>query len=251
MEIMGRAASTVLVLLGAAPTRFEPGPMGEALLEHLAKGLSDAAVGEWASYQLTRADGRTSHWRLAAVGQETDQRGRPALWIEMEIGQHAESAAPLAQIRMLVANRSGSKADAISRLIVAVGADPPQEVPPHSLGALRRELRSAPASRDPEGADGIAIHSGQESSVMTGAGTIRSTPIEILHLGTVIQRIWIARRVPLLHLSKLEVPAIGYSMVVAAFGRDATPRIALPSTRPRAIAFEPTGIDGADAGQEE
>lgn len=256
MEIVRRAASAVLVMVGAAkeataPTGFEPGPMGEAFLEHLAKGLSDAAVGEWASYELTRTDGRTSHWRLAAVGEETDERGRPAIWIEMEVGDHAELAAPLAQIRMLVAKRSGSKADAIARLIVAVGADRPQEVPPHSLGALRRELRAVRWSTDAEHPDGMAIHSGQESAVMTGAGTIRSIPIEILRAGTVIQRIWISRRVPLLHLSKLEVPAIGYSMVVTAFGRDAAPRISLPGARSKGIAVERIGRNRADAGQEE
>src|SRR5262249_62154800 len=130
--MMGRTASALLVILAAAnearaPTRLQVA-LGEPLLGHLAHGLSDASVGDWAAYELRRRDGRASYWRLAAVAEETDERGRAAMWIEMEVGEHSELAAPLAQIRMLVAKRRGWGTDAITRLILAVGTDRPPEV---------------------------------------------------------------------------------------------------------------------------
>ncbi len=231
--MMGYAVSMLLALLGAGnEARSGVGPVGEALFEQLSQGLAHASVGDWAEYEVRGGAGRSSYWRLAAVDEEADERGRPALWIEIEVGQHAQLAAPLAQIRMLVAKRTGLEADGITRLFVALGSDRPQEVPAHSMQRMRRELRLPPSSTFLAGeAEGVTIESGRQASLMTGAGTIRSVPIEVLRAGTVIQRIWISDRIPLLHLSKLEVPAIGYSMVVGAFGMNATPRMILPSAR--------------------
>ena len=71
---------------------------------------------------------------------------------------------------------------------------------------------------------------------------------EILRAGAVIERLWISPRVPLLHLAKLEVPATGYAMMVAAFGKDAAPRILLPSEPTKRIGVESIGRN-ADAGR--
>ncbi len=252
--MMAEAVSAVLSLLGAArmvPTQFDKNPVAEALWAHLSKGLGEAAVGDWVTYEVSGGSGRISHWRLAAVGEKTDDSNRPALWIEMEVGEHALMAAPLVQIRMLVAKRTGLAMERISRLIVALGPDRPQEVPLHALETMRREIgnRGLWAPGVAEEAGGMTIRPGHEARLMTGAGTIPSVPIEVVRGDVVVQRIWMSRRVPLLHLSKLEVPALGYSMQVSAFGTGATPRIILPRARPNRIGVEPFEENPPDAGQ--
>ena len=63
---------------------------------------------------------------------------------------------------------------------------------------------------------------------MTAAGTVAAIPVEVMFRSTVVKRLWMSRQVPVLHLAKLEIPAIEHSMEVRDFGIDAKPRMVLP-----------------------
>ncbi len=198
-------------------------PVAQALIRHMAHGASDAKRGDWISYRTDAGGGRVSFWRLSAVGAEKDALGRDALWIEVELGQHEDLRAPLLQMKMLVARGEGLAAEGVTRLFVAIGADPPQEISPDRLQTLRR----SPPAR-PHGPGEEIIRTREEGRLLTHAGTLPAIPIEIYHRGSLIERIWMSHRLPLLGLAKLEMPSIGHAMEVTGFGHDAAPRMILP-----------------------
>src|SRR5260370_38035435 len=66
-------------------------------VERLEQPLDDARVGGWAAYRIDGGPTPHGHWRLAVAGEEHDARGRPAFWMEIELGLHASSSAPLPQ----------------------------------------------------------------------------------------------------------------------------------------------------------
>ena len=121
---------------------------GKELLDHLAKGLRTTQVGDWVTYKLDGGGARVHYWRLAVVGEEKDKLGRDALWLEMEMGTHPAMRAPLSQIRMLIARGQGGGAafdpSGVTRLIVAIGFDKPQE---YSQEALDWALTKHPSSQ--------------------------------------------------------------------------------------------------------
>ena len=73
---------------------------------------------------------------------------------------------------------------------------------------------------------------------MTLAGTVAAIPVEVMLRGTVLKRLWMSRQVPVLHLAKLEIPAIEHAMEVRDFGIDAKPRMVLPSPDEPRIRME-------------
>jgi len=213
-----------VLVFGAAGSIGSMDPVAQVLIRHMAQRASDANPGDWISYRTEAGGGRVSFWRLSAVGAEKDALGRKALWIEIELGQHEDLRAPLLQMKMLVARGEGLAREGVTRLLVAIGADPPQEIPPDRLRAL---WRSPPVARAVSPSEEI-IRTGEEARLMTRAGTLPAVPVEIYHRGLLVERIWMSHRLPLLGLAKLEILSIGHAMEVTGFGRDAVPRMILP-----------------------
>ena len=215
-------------------------PVAQALIRHMSHGASDAKRGDWISYRTDAGGGRVSFWRLSAVGAEKDALGRDALWVEVELGQHENLRAPLLQMKMLIARGEGLGADGVTRLFVAIGADPPQEISPDRLHTL---WRSPPAGAHGPGEE--IIRTRDERRLMTHAGTLPAIPIEIYHRGSLIERIWMSHRLPLLGLAKLEMPSIGHAMEVTGFGHDAVPRMILPDGGEPEIRLDRQASEGA------
>ncbi|HXN40822.1 MAG TPA: hypothetical protein VN918_03470, partial [Myxococcaceae bacterium] len=217
-----------LVSAGRARAGQSTDSVADALLRHMAEGVRDARPGDWISYRTDAGNGRVSFWRFSVVGAEKDARGRDSLWIEIELGQHGDLRAPLAQIRMLVARQTGLSSEGVTRVYVALGVDRPQEISPEQLRTLLPSLPESDRSLLPSDADWATVRPGSESRLMTHAGTLPAIPIETYRQGSLVQRIWISHRLPLLHLAKLEMPGIGHAMEVTGFGDGALPRMVLP-----------------------
>ncbi len=221
VALLVRAASSTGSMAAQGISSIDP--VAQALIRHMAAGPSDAKPGDWISYRIDAGSGRVSFWRLSAVGAQKDALGRDALWIEVELGHHRNLRAPLLQMKMLVA-RKGLAAERVSRLLVAIGTDPPQEISPDRL----RTLWHSPPRATIHNSGAEIIRAGKETRLMTHAGTIAAIPIEIYLRGTLVERIWMSHRMPLLGLAKFEMPLIGDSMEVTGFGHDAAPRMILP-----------------------
>jgi hypothetical protein len=204
--------------------------------EGLVPGPLTARVGEWVTYRLDGGGGRASFWRMAVVGETRDKQGREAVWIEMELGQHPELAAPLAQVRVLVARSVGLSSGGVTRLQVAQGFDRPREVSPEAFPAfLHAPLPPAP----PSGWAGpVQVRTGAALRLMTPAGTLSARPIELVLGRLVVRRLWLSPEVPVLGLAKLELPAAGQVMEVEAHGTDAEPRMAPPAPEAPQIQLE-------------
>jgi hypothetical protein len=201
-------------------------------------GPLSARVGEWVTYRLAAGgEGPASFWRMAVVGEERDNRGREAVWIEMELGQQRELAAPLAQWRVLVARQVGLSAEGVTRLQVALGFDRPREVSPDALPAFfGAAVPPPPASSARSGA--ARLREGAPVPLMTPAGTLSARPVELLLGSRVVRRLWLSAAVPVLGLARLEVSGVGPLMEVEAFGTDATPRMAPPAPEAPQIRLE-------------
>jgi len=234
-----RALALVLLLVaGSAPASMPSKP----LLDHLAKGLRTTQVGDWVTYKLDGGGARVHYWRLAVVGQEKDKLGRDALWLEMDMGTHPEMRAPLSQIRMLIARGEGVAFDpgGITRLIVAMGFDRPQE---YSDEALKWVLTKHPPAKPPEAQANKprftpVVRSGQETRLMTPAGTVTAVPIEVLYRTTVVKRTWLSRDIPILNLAKIEIPRIAHALEVHEYGVNAKPRMLLPDPKAPQVKME-------------
>lgn len=218
----------LLSLLQMLPASAAEAPLfGRPLLEQLGRDARDLQVGQWVTYEFDGGVGRASYWRIAVVGQERDKRGRDALWIEIEIGTHPALLAPMAQLRVLVARGMGMTAEGISRLVVSQGFEPPMEVVPEAIPAfVAKELppfvrRAAVAP--------VALRVGSAGSLLTQAGTLRAIPVELWDRSVLVQRVWMSPQVPVLHVAKIEIPAVDHAMTVHAFGSDARSRIQLPA----------------------
>lgn len=222
-----RGTLLLLWLLAAPPAGAQAPPAVRTLVEHMSRGVRATKVGDWVTYELDGGGRRVHYWRLAAVGEEKDRLGRDALWIEIDLGTHPAMAAPLGQLKMLVARETGLSAQGITRLIVASGFDRPQEYSPEALEvALGREPTAARRGR--AAGPGPGIRSGPETRLMTLAGTVPAVPLEVRYRSTVIKRLWMSREVPVLQLAKIEIPGIGQSMEVRDFGVNAKPLMAMP-----------------------
>lgn len=236
-----RMLALAFVLLAAAPA---PASLpGQTLRDHLAKGLRTTQVGDWVTYKLDGGGARVHYWRLAVVGEEKDKLGRDALWLEMDMGTHPAMRAPLSQIRMLIARGNGVAFDgnAITRLIVALGFDKPQE---YSQEALDWALTKHPSTETPPAAptqrlgEAPVVRSGQETRLMTPAGTVTAVPVEVMYRSTVVKRTWVSREIPILQLAKLEIPRISHAMEVVEYGVNAKGRMLLPDPKTPQVKLE-------------
>ncbi len=150
--------------------------------------------------------------------------------------------APLSQIRMLIARGEGVAFDAngITRLVVAMGFDKPQE---YSDEALTWALTNHGKPKPPEAKQTKArvtpvVRSGQETRLMTPAGTVTAVPIEVLYRSTVVKRTWLSREIPILNLAKIEIPRIAHALEVHEYGVNAKPRMLLPDPKAPLVKME-------------
>ena len=209
----------------------------------------EARVGEWVTYQMEGGP-QQGFVRLAVVGEDKDPKGRDAVWLEMEFGKHWELKAPLAQFRMLVTRELGLSSEGVSRLFVTQGYEKVQEVDTSALPFFfsPSDARTSPSRPElpppsetlPAGSESTVFR-GQPTRIMTLAGTVTAEPMEARYRKLVLKRYWISREIPLLHLAKIEFPAIKYTMEVREYGVDAKPRMVLPSPSDKKITLEPGG----------
>ncbi|HZI16022.1 MAG TPA: hypothetical protein VE153_36985 [Myxococcus sp.] len=250
---MRRLLAVVALLLVAAPAgAAPPAPAVRELLDHMAKGVRGARVGDWVTYKMDGGGARVHYWRLAVVGEERDKLGRDAVWVEMDMGTHPEFRAPLGQMRMLVARDEKGELlyDAVTRLLVGGPFDRPQEYSDEALEhvmkqngeeqARREQNKAARAAKPPPRAATVrpVVRSTKESRLMTHAGTVSAVPVEVVYRSTVVKRMWMSREIPLMHLAKIEIPGIGQTMEVAGFGIDAKPRMVLPPPNAPKVRLE-------------
>lgn len=219
----------------AAPALDAP---SSVVLEQVKEGIGLTSVGAWATYRVADETGRrVSYVRWAVVGEETDSHGRPARWVELELGPHAALRAPLMQMRFLMSTRDEGKAR-ISRLFVGVGPEKVREVAPDAMPAFQRPPKTktrSPAVKQGE----FSIREGRAAKLNTQAGMIDATPTEVVFRQTVLQRIWLSPQVPFLGLARIDVPATGQHLEVHDFGLDAKPRIVLPHPSEKRITASP------------
>jgi hypothetical protein len=226
-------------LLSAVPAKVDLGPVGKAIVQHMQQGISETKVGDWVTYQVDGGSDRIHYWRLAVVGEEVDPKGRPAFWIEIDMGEHHELKAPISQMRLLVAKDAGLTREGITRILVAFGYEKPQEMAPDSAEFMTQpEPVPEGSASDAKASPKLYLRTGKEARLMTLAGTVAAVPVEVMLKATVIKRIWMSRQVPVLHLAKMEIPAIEHSMEVRDFGIDAKPRMRLPSPDDPKIRME-------------
>jgi hypothetical protein len=228
-----------LALLGATP--LELSPEGRMLFAAAPERL-DARVGEWVTYEMNGGP-QPGFLHLAVVAEQKDAQGRDAVWVELELGQHLEMKAPLAQFLMLVARDTGLRAEGVSRLLVTQGFEKPQEVDtsalPFFLGSPgQAESLPRPSAPLPAG-EGSTVRRGPPTRLMTHAGTVTAEPLEVRYRQLVLQRYWVSRELPILHLAKLELPPIRYSLEVRDHGSGARPRMVPPAPGDRKITLEP------------
>lgn len=235
-----------LALLSGVPSSELPRE-GRMLFEASPERL-DARVGEWVTYQLDGGSPQQGFMRLAVVAEQKDARGRDAVWMEMEFGQHPALKAPLGQFLMLVSRDTGLRQQGVSRLFITQGYEKLQEVDqealPFFLGKARKESSHpappAPAAQLPAG-QGTTVNRGKPSRIMTLAGTVEAEPMEVRHRQLVLKRYWVSREIPILRLAKIEFPAIRYTLEVRDYGVDARPRMVLPAPGDKKISLEPSG----------
>jgi hypothetical protein len=227
-----------LAVLRGVPLPAPRDAMHRSSWDRLAAALSEARVGQWVTYALRTGDGWRSYIRIAVVGEATDSLGRPAQWVEVEIGQHSAFASPLAQARALVARGPGPLRDRVSRLFLAQGADPPLEVETGTLIAWLNEKGRAGDPTSPGGTGKVQV--GKETLLMTPVGSVPAVPVEIYDRGVRIERLWMSRSVPVLRLAKWEFPAIRHLVEVVGHGLDATARMILPPPNSPKIRMDPS-----------
>ena len=228
-----------LTLLGAHPSG--PSREGVSLLEAAPARLT-ARVGEWVTYEMNGGP-QQGFVRLAVVAEQRDAQGREAVWVELEFGKHPALRAPLAQFLLLVARKTGLRREGVSRLFVTQGFEKLQEVEvgalPSLLGPSGGEGPPPSQSPAPAGRQGASVTRGRPTRLMTFAGTVTAEPLEVRHRGRVLKRYWISPELPILHLARLEFPALQYAMEVREHGLDARPRLVPPAPGDTKIKLEP------------
>lgn len=183
-------------------------------------------VGDWVTYRLVGENGHASFWRMALVSEARDNHGRDAVWLEMEIGETAELAAPLARMTMLVARNAADPHQAVTRLWIAVGFERPQEVSPEALGGYF--LPPLPSLRPPPPGGDVQVRTVGRRPLRTSAGMIEAQLTEVLRRGVTVERLWTSDAVPVLGLARVELGGGRSSLEVHASGHDARPRMGLP-----------------------
>ncbi len=226
------------LLLTVAPVSLGS-PALKGLTQPLTHGLGDAAVGQWATFRIDGGGDRVQFLKLAVVGEEADRAGRPAYWLELEIGQHPAMRAPLMQLRMLVARKEGITREGVSRIFVAVGAERPNELDDEAVAAFfGGDPKKPPPPPAPAPIAGLTTAVGQPTRLVTLAGTLNATPIEVRLRSTMVKRIWTSEQVPLLHVARLEIPGIAHTIEVRDFGINGRPQMVLPAPGTAKIRLE-------------
>ena len=214
-------------------------PAQKELTEPLTHGLSDGKVGEWATWRIDGGGDRVHFWRMALVGEEVDKKGRPACWLEFELGQHPAMKAPLLQLRMLIARGAGMNKDGVTRVFIATGANKPNELADDAVEQLMTDdAPKTPPASQAQLLPGLSTFVGQPTELMTLAGTVTATPIEVRLRSTMVKRIWTSPQVPLVHLAKLEIPGIAHTIEVRDFGINAHSQMVLPAPGTAKIKLE-------------
>jgi len=199
-----------------------------------AQPLSRARVGEWVEYHLG-GGGRGGYLRLSVVGEERDDRGRDAVWLEIEVADHPSFEAPLARMAVLASRSAGLTEEGISRVVLAPGAERPAEVARSALASLWPS-RGLPRPAPPGGGQGVEV--GRPRVISTPAGPVRATPVEVRAEGILLQRFWSSAEVPLIGLARIEAPQAGQSLDLQGFGTAASRRMPLPGPEPGSIRTE-------------
>ncbi|MBS1153881.1 MAG: hypothetical protein H6Q89_5579 [Myxococcaceae bacterium] len=222
--------------LAAAPMLNSP--VGQALTEPLRHGITGGRVGEWATFRIDGGGDRVHFWRIAVVGEEIDKKGRPACWLELDMGQHHAMKAPLLQLRMLVARAVGLNAEGVSRVILAVGAEKPNELTDDAVAQLLVDDHPAAPAQPGKLPVELTTFTGKPTQLMTLAGTVSATPVELRLRSSLVKRIWVSPQVPLLNLAKMEIPALAHTIEVRDYGINARPQMLLPQAGTAKIKLE-------------
>jgi hypothetical protein len=226
------SAALVITLLAAAPL-----PGGSALHAHLPNVLETVKVGEWVTYRFDPGDGREYYWRIAVVGEEVDKLGRPAVWVELDVGNHHAMKAPIAQMKVLASRAQGLSPQGVTRMFSAFGIDRPREVEPGELPKLlagEGEKKGLTPKPGPE----VTTKKGAPTRLMTPGGTVSASPHEVRLGGTLLKRFWVCDAIPILHLAKIEFPAVQHSMEARDWGLDARPEMVSPDPSAATIRME-------------
>lgn len=221
-------AATLLTVSLAASPMTGLGP--ETVMQYAKDGLSHAKVGEWVQYKLDATGRQKSFLRLAVVGEQKDELGRPAYWLEMEFGDHPKLPAPLMQVAMLVSRKEGFTKAGVSKVFVGMITGRVQELAPGEIEKFLADWdKPSPVLKPPAGETNPAhVRRTRPTQLMTLAGTVTATSADMMYRDTIIQRIWVSEQLPLFKLVKIEMPAIGHTLEINDYGIDARPRIRLP-----------------------
>lgn len=228
------------------------------LTEHMKAGMPETRLGSWVLFQFTGGAERVHFMRLAVTGEEVDKQGRPAWWMELEMGTHAKMLAPMAQMKMLVAKTEGISKKGVSRMIVSWGTVKPQELDAEAIALLFEDNPKDPSDRPSTLADAakaeLSTRTGKPTRLVTLGGTVDAVPLEIRLRDTVVKRVWLSRQVPLLQLAKIEMPALDHVMELRDYGTDARPRIVMPAVGTPLVGVtrvdDETGLSGFDGPKE-
>ncbi len=189
--------------------------------------LQRARVGEWVTYRLDGGGGRVSYLRLAVTSEQPDASGRPAVWVDLELGLEERLRAPLARISVLAARQEGLTRAGISRLIVGAGSARPQELDPAGFSRwVPAPLLSAPTA--PGRAQVVTV----ERSVSTPAGTVRARCAQTTLGDQVLHSVCTHPGIPLLGLAEVSLPRLGHSLRLQASGVAASRRMPPDAVRP-------------------
>ncbi|MBK7858361.1 MAG: hypothetical protein IPJ65_07005 [Archangiaceae bacterium] len=224
------------LLLTAAPL-----PGGALLHEHLPGALATARVGEWVTYRFDGGGDRVYFWRIAVVGEQVDSRGRPAVWVELDVGTHPAMKSPITSMKVLAARATGMSAEGVTRLMVAYGVERPRELEPSELPAMLGRTEKAERAAPPKGSPPlpqVQVKRGAPSRLLTLGGTVTATPVEVRLQQTIFKRYWLCDQIPILHLAKMELPAVEHSMEARDWGLDASPQMPAPDPAAATIRME-------------
>lgn len=222
-----------LFALAAAPL-----PGGALLGEHLPNVLENVKVGEWVTYRFDDGAGREYFWRIAVVGEQLDAKGRPAVWLELDVGHHPAMKAPIAQLKVLASRAQGLSAQGVSRMYAAFGLERAREVEPAELPrALGGDKPAAQAAAPLPGSE-VRVKKGAPTRLLTPGGTVTATPVEVRLRDTALKRYWLCDAVPILHVAKIELPPIQHAMEARDWGLDAKPQMVPPEPGASTIRME-------------
>lgn len=252
-------ASLIALALAAAPLLPPELQRAQAVLtEHMKTGVPETKLGSWVLFQFTGGADRVHFMRLAVTGEEVDKEGRPAWWMELEMGTHAKLLAPMAQMKMLVAKTEGISKQGVSRMILSWGTVKPQELDAEAIALMFQDQPRDPSDKPSTMADAakaeLSTRTGRATRLVTLGGTVDAVPLEIRLRNTVVKRVWLSRQVPLLQLAKIEMPAIDHVMELRDYGSDARPRIVMPAQGTPLVGVtrvdDETGLSGFDVPKE-